>query len=151
MATKFKIYLKLFYLGTWLNNKKLPNIFVLPVSYLYNIYGEFFLGIEIPLKVRIGRGLSIYHGYGTVVSSSAIIGDNCVLRQGITIGEKTINCNDCPTLGDRVDIGAGAVVIGRISIGNDVKIGANSVVLKSVPDGAVVAGNPAKIISHEAK
>ncbi|MNG29745.1 Serine acetyltransferase [compost metagenome] len=74
-----------------------------------------------------------------------MIGENCVIRQGVTIGNRKSG-DDVPTIGDNVDIGAGAVIIGKIKIGDNVKIGANAVVLKDVPDNCTAVGNPARHI-----
>lgn len=108
----------------------------------------FKLGISIPWYTKISPGLFIGHFGAIVVNGDATIGANCNLSQGVTIGQS--NRGDragCPVLGDNVYIGPGAKLIGAIKIGNNVAIGANAVVTKDVPDNAVVAGVPAKIIS----
>ena len=107
-------------------------------------------GIYIPRNTRIGPGLYLGHYGEIVVHDAAIIGRNCNLSQGVTIGQT--NRGDrkgIPTLGDNVFIGPGAKVIGRISVGNNVAIGANCVVTKDVPDNAVVVGIPARVVSLE--
>ena len=99
-------------------------------------------GFQIPPHT-CGKGLQIWH-YGYLIINSAVrIGDNVTLYPGVEIGEKD---GGCPTIGDNVFIGAGAKIFGPIKIGNNVTIAANAVVVKDVPDNAVVGGVPAKII-----
>ena len=101
-------------------------------------------------NTKIGEGFYIGHFSGIVISSAAVIGKNCNISQGVTIGiSGKGEDRGCPIIGDNVYIGAGAKVIGRITIGNNVAIGANAVVTKDVPDNAVVVGIPAKIISMD--
>jgi putative colanic acid biosynthesis acetyltransferase WcaB len=120
-----------------------------PVLAFYRVFVEWVLGIELRYKTRIGPGLRLFHGQALVVHEGTVIGAHCLLRQSTTIGNKTLpdgSSGPCPVMGDYVDIGANAVVLGGIVIGDRAVIGAGSVVLKDVPAGAVVAGNPAKII-----
>jgi serine O-acetyltransferase len=92
---------------------------------------------------EFGPGLVILHTFGIVINSSVRAGRNLTLEHGVTIGaEKSL----CPVLGDNVFIGAGAKVIGPVRIGNDVKIGANAVVTRDLPDGATAVGIPARVI-----
>ena len=122
---------------------RIPRIFGLVLLYPFYLFINIIFGVSIPRNCNIGRGLIIYHYSGIVINGNVVIGENCVIRQGVTIGNKNFE-NDVPTLGDNVDIGAGAVIIGRIKIGNNVKIGANAVVLKDVPDNHIAVGNPAR-------
>jgi len=92
---------------------------------------------------QIGPGFAIVHSVGIVINSSVRAGKNLVIYHGVTIGADK---HRSPSLGDNVFIGAGAKIIGGIRIGSDVKIGANSVVTKDVPDGATVIGIPARIV-----
>ncbi len=108
---------------------------------------RFFTGIEIHPGAKIGKGLFIDHGMGVVIGETAEIGDNVLLYHGVTLGGTGKDKGKRhPTLGDNVVIGAGAKVLGPIYIGNGSKIGANSVVLKDVPEGATAVGIPAKNI-----
>lgn len=105
---------------------------------------EILLGISIPKSVECGAGLRIYHMGNIFIHNKAVIGENCTLRQGITIGNRQ-NDDDVPVLGNNVDLGAYAQILGNIKIGDNVKIGAMSVVIKDVPDNATAYGVPAKI------
>ncbi len=106
-------------------------------------------GIEIHPGARIGPGFFIDHGTGVVIGGTAIIGSNCLLFQGCTLGGTGKESGKRhPTLKDNVVIGAGAKVLGNITIGNDVYIGANSVVLSDVPDCSTVVGIPGRIVRH---
>lgn len=104
-------------------------------------------GVEIHPAATIGRRLVIDHGMGVVVGGTAIIGDDCLLYQGVTLGMTGKHGGKRhPTLGDRVMVGANAVVLGNIRIGDDVKIGAGAVVVRDVPADVTVAGVPATIV-----
>ena len=104
-------------------------------------------GIEIHPRAKIGRGFFIDHGMGVVVGETAMIGDFVTLFQGVTLGGTGKERGKRhPTLGNHVVVGAGAKVLGNITIGDFVKIGANSVVLRSVPSNSTVIGVPGRII-----
>lgn len=104
-------------------------------------------GIEIHPGAKIGRRLVIDHGMGVVVGETAVIGDDCILFHGVTLGGiKFDPIKRHPTVGDKVLIGAGAKVLGPITLGYGCRVGANSVVTRDVPTGVTVAGMPAKII-----
>ena len=108
---------------------------------------RFFTGIEIHPGAKIGRGLVIDHGIGVVIGETSEIGDNVLLYHGVTLGGTGKDKGKRhPTVGNNVVIGAGAKVLGPIYIGSNSKIGANSVVLNNVPEGATAVGIPAKNI-----
>ncbi|WP_207745863.1 serine O-acetyltransferase EpsC [Clostridium saudiense] len=108
---------------------------------------RFFTGIEIHPGAKIGRGLVIDHGMGVVIGETAEIGDDVLLYHGVTLGGTGKDKGKRhPTLGNNVVIGAGAKVLGPIYIGSNSKVGANSVVLRDVPEGATAVGIPAKNI-----
>ena len=108
---------------------------------------RFFTGIEIHPGAKIGRGLVIDHGMGVVIGETAEIGDDVLLYHGVTLGGTGKDKGKRhPTVGNNVVIGAGAKVLGPIYIGSNSKIGANSVVLRDVPEGATAVGIPAKNI-----
>lgn len=100
------------------------------------IASETLTGISIPKSVVVGPGLRIFHSGGIVIHEQAVIGANCTLRHGITIGVRSTN-GGVPVIGDNVDIGTGAMVLGDITVGNDAKIGAGALVQVNVPAGAV--------------
>lgn len=103
-------------------------------------------GIEIHPGSQIGKGLFIDHGMGVVIGETTVIGDNCLLYQGVTLGGTGKDKGKRhPTLGDNVMVGAGAKVLGPINIGNNVKVAANAVVLKDIPDNCTAVGVPARI------
>ncbi len=107
---------------------------------------RFLTGIEIHPGAKIGRGVFIDHGAGVVIGETAEVGDECVLYQGVTLGGTTFNRGKRhPTLEDHVIVGAGAKILGNIRIGSHSRIGANAVVLKSVPPHSVVVGVPGRI------
>jgi serine O-acetyltransferase len=108
---------------------------------------RFFTGIEIHPGATIGRRFFIDHGSGVVIGETAEIGDECLLYQGVTLGGTgNERGKRHPTLGDRVVVGTGAKVLGGIRIGDDVKIGAGSVVVHPVPDGSTVVGIPGRVV-----
>jgi len=114
--------------------------------------GRFFSGIEIHPGAKIGKGFFIDHGMGVVIGETAEIGDNCTLYHGVTLGGTSwAKEKRHPTLGDNVVIGSGAKVLGPFRVGNDSKIGSNSVVVKEVPDNSTVVGIPGKIVMSEEK
>ncbi len=123
----------------------------IPYLAFYRITVEWFLGIELRFKTRVGPRLRLYHGQALVVHEATVIGAGCTLRQSTTIGNKPLADGSegrSPVLGDGVDVGANAVILGAITIGDEAVIGASAVVLKDVPARAVAAGNPARIISQ---
>lgn len=107
------------------------------------------MGISIPPATRIGSGFYIGHFGGIVVNHRTVIGRNCNISHGVTLGQANRGRNKgYPTVGDNVYIGPGAAIIGNVRIGNNVAIGANCVVTRDVPDDCVVAGVPARVISQ---
>ncbi len=116
--------------------------------YLSNI-NRHLTGIEIHPGAKIGKDFFIDHGSGVVIGETSEIGDNCLLYQGVTLGGTSDKREKRhPTLLNNVVVGAGAKIVGPITIGNNVKIGANSVVIESVPDNSVVVGIPGKVVSR---
>jgi putative colanic acid biosynthesis acetyltransferase WcaB len=123
---------------------------------LYQLLAEWILGVELPWDTQVGSNLQLQHGVALVVNHKTTIGSNCILRHSTTIGNKKLSdgsYSDSPQIGNNVDIGSNVVIIGAIKVGDNTTIGAGSVVVKDIPEGAVVVGNPAKIIrvnSHPA-
>lgn len=107
-------------------------------------------GIEIHPGATIGEGLFIDHGMGVVIGETTVIGDNCTLYQGVTLGGTGKDQGKRhPTLGDNVLVGAGARVLGPISIGNNSKIASGAVVLKDVPENSTAVGIPARVVRRD--
>ena len=109
--------------------------------------GRFLTGIEIHPGAKIGKGFFIDHGMGVVIGETAVIGDDCTLYHGVTLGGTSWKKGKRhPTLGNNVVVGAGAKVLGPIDIGEGARIGSNAVVLKPVPPGTTVVGVPGRLI-----
>lgn len=127
---------------------------------IFFILIQSFLGTSIPAKCRIGKKLILGHGgEGVIIHRDTIIGDEVTIYHQVTLGSDALDFhsihdrpltdfpdNGAPIIGNRVLIGAGAKIIGHITIGDDVRIGANAVVVHNIPPRAVVVGNPAKIV-----
>nr|WP_314899847.1 serine O-acetyltransferase [uncultured Deefgea sp.] len=134
--------------GNWRYTVR-PAILRKPLSFVYKLLkvtSQILTGIDLPCETRIGRRLRIDHFGGVIISGDTIIGDDVILRHGVTLGLRHEGQSGAPVLGDRVEVGAGAKILGAIKIGDDAKIGANAVVLKDVPCGAVAVGVPARIM-----
>jgi len=110
----------------------------LVLAVVYRVVVELVLGIEIPSGTRIGPGLRIRHGVGIVVNPGTVLGSDVMLRQNVTLGNVSATRPACPVVGDGVEFGAGAVVVGGVRIGDGARIGPNVVVRTDVPDGWVV-------------
>jgi len=135
--------------GRWrytFRNSIIRKPFSLLYKFLYKIV-QILTGIELPCEVPVGRNFRIDHFGDIIISGYASFGDNCIIRNGVTIGLKNISEKAAPSLGNNVNIGTGAKILGNITIGNNVDIGANAVVLSSVPDNSIAVGIPAKIIT----
>jgi hypothetical protein len=128
-----------------------PLILRAPFSVIYRFLYRFvrnFYGIELSYTIKLGRRVIIEHQHGIIVHGNCIIGDDCIIRQGVTIGNRSLdNPYEAPQLGARVNIGAGAKILGKIRLGDDVNIGANAVVLTDIASGKTAVGIPAKIIN----
>ena len=130
--------------ANWLWQGRVP---LLPrfISHL----GRFLTGIEIHPGATIGKGVFIDHGMGVVIGETAIIGDYCLIYQNVTLGGTGKQTGKRhPTLGKNVVVGTGAKVLGNINIGNDVRVGAGSIVLRDVPNDCTVVGVPGRIVSR---
>jgi serine O-acetyltransferase len=108
-------------------------------------------GIEIHPGATIGRRVFIDHGFGVVIGETAVVGDDCTIYQGVTLGGTTLvaGTKRHPTLERGVIVGAGAQVLGAFTVGEYAKVGSNAVVVKPVPAGATAVGNPAHIVRKE--
>lgn len=109
-------------------------------------------GIEIHPGATIGKGLVIDHGMGVVIGETTIIGDDCQLYHGVTLGGRgSTDCKRHPTLEDGVYVGSGAKILGNITLKKNSKVGANAVVLIDVPENATAVGMPARIVIKDKK
>lgn len=125
-----------------------PSILRKVFSFIYKIAFKFIqiiTGIELPCEVEIGRNFVIDHFGGIVISGYAKFGDNCRIRNGVVVGLRRVTEPRAPVIGNNVDIGTGAKILGPITIGNNAVIGANAVVLIDVPENCVAVGIPATI------
>ena len=109
-------------------------------------------GIELPYSASIGRRVVFEHQHGIVIHGASVIGDDCIIRQGVTLGNRHLDRPfDAPTLGCGVSVGAGAVLLGGIQVGDGASVGANAVVLDNVEPEQTVVGIPARPIASGAK
>ena len=152
----------LFFLGFWtlqvyrlghLRNRFKSPLVRYPLEAVHLVLSELaeiICGVTIGVSAKIGKRLVLEHSGAIVVHGNAVIGDDCIIRQGVTIGNKRMNRPlEAPHLGNRVNVGAGAKILGVVRIGDDADIGANAVVLIDVPAGALVVGVPARITLRE--
>ena len=126
----------------------------LPFSFFYKLLkpiSEILTGIELPCEVMLGRRFRIDHFGGIIISGDVVFGDDCVIRNGVTVGLRHTGVRGAPVIGNRVDIGAGAKILGAIHIGDDVVIGANAVVITDVPANSIAVGIPARILPRKDK
>lgn len=107
-------------------------------------------GIDLPYTVQLGRRVVIEHQSAIVVHGHCRIGDDCILRQGVTLGNRYLDRPlESPTLGNRVNVGAGAKILGGVTLGDDVNIGANAVVLIDIAAGQTAVGIPARVLKTQ--
>lgn len=134
--------------GNWRMSVR-PRLLRAPLSLVYRLGAkscEWFGGIMLPYTVRVGRRVKLEH-FGGMILVAQTIGDDVIIRQNTTFGIAGLDAlQDRPVIGARAEIGAGAVILGSVHVGEDAIIGANAVVTKHVPAGAVVGGVPARLI-----
>src|SRR5689334_14116963 len=128
----------------WLHERGIPTQ---PIRFFCERFIEITTGISIPAEASIGQGLLIHHFGGIIIHSAAIIGENCTIYHGVTLGDRG-GYGGAPRIGHRVLIGAGAKLIGEIEVGDDCVIGANAVVHTSVPANHLAVGVPAVVKSR---
>jgi serine O-acetyltransferase len=135
-------------LGGWVN-KNIPFL-----GCVFRHLIEYFIRIvfssDISCKAKIGGGLNIMHGHDIVIGSNVVIGENCKIFNGVTLGNKDTEINKVqhPCIGNGVVIGTGTKILGDVYIGDNAKIGANSVVISNIPSNSIWAGVPAKEIKR---
>jgi putative colanic acid biosynthesis acetyltransferase WcaB len=143
--TKGKIVAFFFRIANYSSRKQWLKFILYPYLIFYKFFFEWILGFELPYITKIGKGLKIYHIQAIVINKNSVIGENFILRQSTTIGNKSQN-GKSPIIGNNVDVGANVCIIGNIIIGDNVNIGAGSIVVNDVPSNCTIVGNPAKII-----
>jgi len=151
---KGQLVLFLFRLAQLINKSVITKIIFYPYLLWYRYVVDWVWNIELPRKLTVGKGLSLYHGHALVINQGVVIGENCALRNSTTIGHKKLadgSFSACPRIGNSVDIGANVCIIGDITIGDNVIIGAGTVVTKNIPADSVVVGNPARILEQKAE
>jgi serine O-acetyltransferase len=132
------------------SDSKVHTKIFLPIFAFILRHYQFKFGIEIPYTTKIGSGFYIGHYGCIIVNAESIIGKNCNISPGVTIGEKPSGKNKgCPKIGNNVYMASGSKIVGGITVGNNVAIGLNTVVMKDIPENAVVVGNPAEIVSYK--
>ncbi|MEM7726987.1 MAG: serine O-acetyltransferase [Cyanobacteria bacterium P01_A01_bin.45] len=135
--------------GVW-RMKVSPKLLRAPLSILYRMLFRKIrngYGIELPYSVNLGQRVIVEHQGGIVIHGDCTIGDDCIIRQGVTLGNRYLDRPfDAPKLGKHVNVGAGAKIFGSVTVGDGANIGANAVVLRDVPSGATAVGIPARII-----
>jgi serine O-acetyltransferase len=140
--------LAVYRLGVW-RMRIGPRWLRAPFSLLWRVMFETVrnvYGIELPYSAKIGRRVVFEHQHGIVVHGDTVIGDECIIRQGVTLGIRRLDrLGDAPVLGRGVNVGAGAKILGKLTVGDHAEIGANAVVLDDVPPGAIAVGVPARI------
>ncbi|HEY3589766.1 MAG TPA: colanic acid biosynthesis acetyltransferase WcaB [Buttiauxella sp.] len=130
--------------SVWRKKNVINNLWAAPIILVYRFVTECLFGYEIQAGATIGRRFTIHHGYAVVINKFVVVGDDFTIRHGVTIGNRS-KSNDCPVIGNSVELGANVVIIGDITVGNNVVVGAGSVVLDNVPDNALVVGEKARI------
>jgi serine O-acetyltransferase len=132
----------------WLpEQKRWIRLLLLWPAFFAHIWVECLTGISIPTGVRIGKGLYIGHFSGIFLHPDVVMGENCSLSQGVTLGlGGKADTYGAPQVGDSFYFGVGTKVLGKISIGSNVRVGANAVVLSPIPAGATAVGVPAKVV-----
>ncbi len=140
--------------GVW-RMKLRPKLVRAPFSMLYRMmyrHARNHYGIELPYSAKIGRRVVIEHQGAIVVHGDCEIGDDCIIRQGVTLGNRRLDRPfDVPRLGNKVNIGAGAKVMGAVTIGDGAQIGANAVVLTDVAPATTVVGIPARVVHRRSE
>ena len=145
--TKGQFILRRFKVSHFFAKSKFYRIIGFPIRFLYKIFIQWFLGVDIPDTLKFGNSFQVFHGQGLIIHSDTIIGNNVTVRHNTTIGV-AMDGGKCPEIKNNVNIGANSVIIGDITIGRNSIIAAGSIVVKDVPENVIVGGNPAKVIKN---
>lgn len=116
-----------------------------PISYFIYLVARVIYASDVHPAARIGKGSHFVHHFNIVIGSTAVIGDNCTIFNGVTLGDNGKDRNLCPTIGDNVLLSAGSKVVGPVSVGSNSIVGANSVVIRDVPENSLAVGLPAVV------
>ncbi|MFJ4039184.1 serine O-acetyltransferase [Microbacterium sp. NPDC090007] len=144
---RMKFFLVVFRAAQWARTGRgLRRLSFAPLAVVYKLVSACLM-IELPLRASVGVPLVINHGFGLVVHPDAIIGDNCVLKHGVTIGIRR-NGEGVPRLGSHVQVGSGAQLLGPISLGDDSIVGAGAVVVDDVPSRGIAVGTKARVVKQ---
>lgn len=150
---KSKFIIILFRLSSLRYSNIFLKVILIPIHFFYYLIVEIFMGVEIKARTKIGWGLIIYHPISIVINPDAILGNNCILRHCITIGNKydrlTKIATSSPVIGDNVEFGANSTIIGPISIGDNSKIGANVFIDFNIPDESIVVPVRSSILKRK--
>jgi len=149
---KGQLVLFMFRLAQQVNRSVITKVIFYPYLLFYRYLVDWLWGIELPRKLTIGKGLSLFHGHALVINQGVVIGENCILRNSTTIGHRKLpdgTFSKCPRIGNNVDIGANVCIIGDIEIGDNVAVGAGAVVFRDVPPNSIAVGNPARILDRK--
>jgi serine acetyltransferase len=133
----------------WLSGR--PRAWHPIASAVYTVIVNWILGVELPPETAVGSELCLMHPQAIVINRNARIGSRCMVRASTTLGNKIDTKGldlGSPVIGDDVEFGVGAIVIGPVTVGSGARIGAGAVVVRDVPPGAVVVGNPARTIAQ---
>jgi serine O-acetyltransferase len=125
----------------WFHERGIPTQ---PIRFFVERLTEIITGISIPAQAQIGKGLRIHHFGGIIIHSETVIGEGCTLYHGVTLGDRG-GWGGAPRIGNHVMIGAGAKILGDVTVGDDCRIGANAVVTASIPPRCLAVGVPAVI------
>lgn len=136
-------------IGTWLKGKRGIWKILYWIVFFIHKHNQYKTGIQIPIGTKVGGGLHFPHFGTIIIHESAIIGNNCTIFQGVTIGGMRGPKGGVPSIGNNNLLFSGAKIIGMVTTGNNVVVGAGAVVLKDLEDNSVAVGIPAKVISHD--
>lgn len=146
IGVKSKFIVLLFRILSCSNSNFFGKILTFPLFILYKLLVDIFWGVELPPKTNVGVGLKITHAKNITIHPLCCIGENVHIRHGVTIGNLKSGCSDVPLVGDNVDFGCNSSVLGKITISDNVVVGAHSLVLKDINSNSVVVGVPAKVV-----